>query len=191
MGDPERRAKVWPPAAVGWCLALAACGSAPAPQEDPPQTSQQELDASWQVLVPSARVADDLFGQAVGIDHDTAIVGAPGSGKSTVMKNMIGLLPPLRGQVLFGDIDLFTSDPAMRERVIARFGVMYQSGALFGSMTLLFGGDDPLLGGPGYLDPMSIIGIFAAIFGISIAYEVLCGIGPRVPRRLRGCRARS
>ena len=40
-------------------------------------------------------------------------------------------------------------------------------------MTLLFGGDDPLLGGPGYLDPMSIIGIFAAVFGISIAYEVL------------------
>ena len=45
--------------------------------------------------------------------------------------------------------------------------------ATFGAMTLLFGGDDPLLGGPGYLDPMSIIGIFAAIFGISIAYEVL------------------
>jgi putative drug exporter of the RND superfamily len=45
--------------------------------------------------------------------------------------------------------------------------------ATFGAMTLLFGGDDPVLGGPGYLDPMSIIGIFAAIFGISIAYEVL------------------
>ena len=45
--------------------------------------------------------------------------------------------------------------------------------ATFGAMTLLFGGDNPLLGGPGYLDPMSIIGIFAAIFGISIAYEVL------------------
>ena len=45
--------------------------------------------------------------------------------------------------------------------------------ATFGAMTLLFGGVDPLLGGPGYLDPMSIIGIFAAIFGISIAYEVL------------------
>ncbi|MGZ8647951.1 MAG: MMPL family transporter [Solirubrobacteraceae bacterium] len=45
--------------------------------------------------------------------------------------------------------------------------------ATFGAMTRLFGGDDPILGGPGYLDPMSIIGIFAAIFGISIAYEVL------------------
>ncbi len=45
--------------------------------------------------------------------------------------------------------------------------------ATFGAMTLLFGGVDPLLGGPGYLDPMSIVGIFAAIFGISITYEVL------------------
>jgi RND superfamily putative drug exporter len=45
--------------------------------------------------------------------------------------------------------------------------------ATFGAMTLLFGGEDPVLGGPGYLDPMSIIGIFAAIFGISVVYEVL------------------
>jgi RND superfamily putative drug exporter len=45
--------------------------------------------------------------------------------------------------------------------------------ATFGAMTLLFGGDDPILGGPGYLDPMSIIGIFAAVFGISIVYQVL------------------
>ncbi len=45
--------------------------------------------------------------------------------------------------------------------------------ATFGAMALLFGGDYPLLGGPGYLDPMSVIGIFAAIFGISATYDVL------------------
>ena len=45
--------------------------------------------------------------------------------------------------------------------------------ATFGAMALLFGGSDPVLGGPGYLDPMSVIGIFAAIFGISIVYQVL------------------
>jgi RND superfamily putative drug exporter len=45
--------------------------------------------------------------------------------------------------------------------------------ATFGAMALLFGGDDPLLGGPGYLDPMSVIGIFAAIFGIAVTYDVL------------------
>ena len=35
-------------------------------------------------------------------------------------------------------------------------------------MQLLFGGDNPLLGGPGYIDPMSIIAIFAAVFGITM-----------------------
>lgn len=45
--------------------------------------------------------------------------------------------------------------------------------ATFGAMTLLFAGDDPVLGGPGYLDPMSIIGIFAAVFGISVVFQVI------------------
>jgi RND superfamily putative drug exporter len=45
--------------------------------------------------------------------------------------------------------------------------------ATFGALWLLFGGDDPVLGGPGYLDPMSIVGIFAAIFGITMVYEVV------------------
>src|SRR5688572_14142776 len=78
-----------------------------------------------------------------GIDFDVrhgevfGILGGSGSGKSTLMKNMIGLLPPIRGQVYFGDDDLWTADDAMRKRIVSRFGVMYQSGALFGSMTLL------------------------------------------------------
>ncbi|HET8756045.1 MAG TPA: MMPL family transporter, partial [Solirubrobacteraceae bacterium] len=45
--------------------------------------------------------------------------------------------------------------------------------ATFGALWLLFGGDDPALGGPGYLDPMSIVGIFAAIFGLTMVYEVV------------------
>ena len=47
------------------------------------------------------------------------------------------------------------------------------AGAAFGVLQLLYTGSDPLLGGPGYLDPMSVIGIFAAVFGISMVYEVL------------------
>ena len=65
------------------------------------------------------------------------ILGGSGSGKSTLMKNMIGLLPPIRGSVHFGDDDLWSADDATRKRIVSRFGVMYQSGALFGSMTLL------------------------------------------------------
>jgi putative drug exporter of the RND superfamily len=43
----------------------------------------------------------------------------------------------------------------------------------FGVLTLLFVGRHPLLGGPGYIDPMSIIGIFAVVFGLTATYEML------------------
>ena len=44
--------------------------------------------------------------------------------------------------------------------------------ATFGILTVLYSGEDALLGGPGYIDPISIIGIFAFIFGVSMVYEV-------------------
>lgn len=44
--------------------------------------------------------------------------------------------------------------------------------ATFGAVDLLFAGDNPPLGGPGYIDPMSIIATFAALFGITVVYEV-------------------
>jgi RND superfamily putative drug exporter len=45
--------------------------------------------------------------------------------------------------------------------------------AAFGALTLLAGGSHPLLGGPGYLDPMSVIGIFTAIFGVSLVFLIV------------------
>jgi RND superfamily putative drug exporter len=45
-------------------------------------------------------------------------------------------------------------------------------GASVGVLVICFGGDSPLLGGPGYLDAISLSGIFAVIFGLSIDYEV-------------------
>ena len=65
------------------------------------------------------------------------ILGASGSGKSTLLKNMIGLYEPMRGKVLIGGADVATVRGEERARLLRRFGVMYQSGALFGSMTLL------------------------------------------------------
>ena len=79
----------------------------------------------------------DNIGFTVRRGEVFGILGGSGSGKSTIMKNMIGLLPPIRGRVMFGDDDLWQGDVAARERIVSRFGVMYQSGALFGSMTLI------------------------------------------------------
>jgi len=64
------------------------------------------------------------------------IMGGSGCGKSTLMNILIGLKVPTKGKVLYGEVDFWGADPQTRERIIRRSGVMYQSGALWSSMTL-------------------------------------------------------
>jgi len=64
------------------------------------------------------------------------IMGGSGCGKSTLMKILIGLKEPARGRVVYGDINFWEADPQERERIMRRFGILYQSGALWSSMTL-------------------------------------------------------
>ena len=65
------------------------------------------------------------------------ILGESGSGKSTLLKHMIGLYQPLRGSILIEGKDIVTARGQQRLDILTRIGVMYQQGALFGSMTLL------------------------------------------------------
>jgi phospholipid/cholesterol/gamma-HCH transport system ATP-binding protein len=64
------------------------------------------------------------------------IMGGSGSGKSSVLRAMIGLVEPLRGEVLFDGVSLWQADDAERSWLTRRFGVLYQGGALWSSMTL-------------------------------------------------------
>ncbi|MGD8500855.1 MAG: ATP-binding cassette domain-containing protein, partial [Phycisphaerales bacterium] len=64
------------------------------------------------------------------------VMGGSGCGKSTMMTILIGLKSPAKGKVFYGDVDFWESDPETRDRIIRRAGVMYQSGALWSSMTL-------------------------------------------------------
>jgi len=64
------------------------------------------------------------------------IMGGSGCGKSTLLRHLIGLKEPARGQVFYGDVSFWEIDPAERERMMRRFGILYQSGALWSSMTL-------------------------------------------------------
>jgi phospholipid/cholesterol/gamma-HCH transport system ATP-binding protein len=65
-----------------------------------------------------------------------AILGGSGSGKTVLMKNIIGLYTPLAGRVLIAGQDIARAEGEERRALLRRFGVMYQLGALFGSMTL-------------------------------------------------------
>jgi phospholipid/cholesterol/gamma-HCH transport system ATP-binding protein len=64
------------------------------------------------------------------------IIGGSGCGKSTLLKHMIGLFPPLEGEVWIEGENLVSAQGEARSRLLGRFGVVYQSGALFGSMTV-------------------------------------------------------
>jgi phospholipid/cholesterol/gamma-HCH transport system ATP-binding protein len=65
------------------------------------------------------------------------ILGGSGCGKSTLLKNLIGLYTPLEGEVWIDDENFVAAKDNERLRLLRKFGVMYQSGALFGSMTVL------------------------------------------------------
>src|SRR5918992_720801 len=65
------------------------------------------------------------------------ILGGSGSGKSTLLKHMIGLYKPASGRILIDGEDIAAVEGEARRQILRKFGVMYQSGALFGSMTLL------------------------------------------------------
>ncbi len=64
------------------------------------------------------------------------IMGGSGSGKSTLLRHMVGLNHPAKGDVLFHAESFWGASPLERERMKRRFGVLFQSGALWSSMTL-------------------------------------------------------
>jgi phospholipid/cholesterol/gamma-HCH transport system ATP-binding protein len=64
------------------------------------------------------------------------IMGMSGSGKSTLLKQMIGLKRPARGEVLYDGVSYWEADAQEQERLKRRFGVLFQSSALWSSLTL-------------------------------------------------------
>ena len=65
------------------------------------------------------------------------ILGGSGCGKSSLLKNLFGLYEPLAGSVLIEGQDITDAHGEDRQKIMTHFGVMYQQGALFGSMNLL------------------------------------------------------
>ena len=64
------------------------------------------------------------------------IMGGSGCGKSTLLRHLIGLIEPARGEIWYGSENFTRAEPAARQEMLRRFGVLYQSGALWSSMTL-------------------------------------------------------
>jgi len=64
------------------------------------------------------------------------IIGGSGCGKTTLLKHMIGLIEPRAGEVLYEGINYYQSSEETQLALLKNWGITYQSGALFSSMTL-------------------------------------------------------
>jgi len=64
------------------------------------------------------------------------IMGGSGCGKSTLLKHLIGLIEPAKGEIVYDGTNFTTAPAEEREAILRRLGILYQSGALFSSMTL-------------------------------------------------------
>lgn len=92
----------------------------------------EELTARYGRNVVFERVSFDVRSGEIFV-----ILGGSGYGKSTMLKHMIGLYRPAEGRILIAGRDIVRAEGAERTEILRDIGVMYQMGALFGSMTLL------------------------------------------------------
>jgi phospholipid/cholesterol/gamma-HCH transport system ATP-binding protein len=65
-----------------------------------------------------------------------AVLGGSGSGKTTLLRVLLGLLPPSRGSLEIGGQEVIGVQEDQRTRLLRDVGVLFQTGALFGSLTL-------------------------------------------------------
>jgi phospholipid/cholesterol/gamma-HCH transport system ATP-binding protein len=109
------------------------------------------------------------------------ILGGSGSGKSTLLKNMIGLYTPLEGEVWIEGTDLIAATGDERRNLLRKFGVTYQSGALFGSLNVLENVRFPLDELTGMPEPLKELSALAKLKLVGLAASV-----EKMPAELSG-----
>lgn len=133
----------------------------------------------------TARFGDNTILEGVSFQVNRGeilvILGGSGCGKSTLLKHLIGLYQPAAGKVILSDIDMRTDDAEEMRQVKMRMGVLFQSGALFGSMTVAENVGLPIQEytdlSPGEID---------AIIRMKLALVNLAGYENHLPEELSG-----
>lgn len=97
----------------------------------PPHLSVKELTMAY-----GQQVIQRNLTFTVGKGEIFIIMGGSGCGKSTLLRHLVGLKAPAKGKVFHGPVSVFDASPRQRKELMRRFGILYQSGALFSSLTL-------------------------------------------------------
>jgi phospholipid/cholesterol/gamma-HCH transport system ATP-binding protein len=97
----------------------------------PARISVRHLDMIFGDYVVQKDVSFDI-----GVGEIFVIMGGSGCGKSTLIKHMMGLIRPAGGDAIYDGESFWQADPDRRTAMTRRFGVLFQGGALWSSMTL-------------------------------------------------------
>lgn len=93
-----------------------------------------------EVIGLEARYGDDIVLANVDLEifrgEILAIVGGSGCGKTTLLRHLVGLASPTAGRVIIDGSDITDGDEENFQRALQKIGILFQGGALFGSMTL-------------------------------------------------------
>jgi phospholipid/cholesterol/gamma-HCH transport system ATP-binding protein len=105
-------------------------------------TSTQSRGAEPHIIVKNVTMAYGSFVLMQNLNYVVnrgdvfIIMGGSGCGKSTMLRHLIGLIEPAAGEIIYGDFNFTRAEPQQREKLLRRFGILYQSGGLWSSMTL-------------------------------------------------------
>jgi len=91
----------------------------------------EELIAGYGEDIILDRISFDVYEGEIFV-----ILGGSGCGKTTLLKHLIGLSQPRSGKVIIDGADIFDRDAETFQKTLRKIGVLYQNGALFGSMTI-------------------------------------------------------
>ena len=114
------------------------------------------------------------------------VMGGSGCGKSTLLRHLVGLKEPAKGQVFYDNVSFWDSDSVGQVAIMRRFGILYQSGALWSSMTLAENVALPL-GEYTRLSPSQI----KDLVSLKLALVGLAGFEDFYPSEISGMRKRA
>jgi phospholipid/cholesterol/gamma-HCH transport system ATP-binding protein len=103
---------------------------------EPAQSSEAHIQVSQLTMAYGDFVVQKDLDFAIRRGQIFILMGDSGCGKSTLLRHMIGLKRPAQGDVFYDGDSFWDADDWRREEMTRGFGILYQSGALFSSMTL-------------------------------------------------------
>lgn len=96
-----------------------------------PFISVRNLSIGYGECVVQRNLNFDVFKQDIFF-----IIGGSGCGKTTLLKHMIGLIEPRAGQVFYEGVDFYAATSDTQLALLKKWGITFQTGALFSSMSL-------------------------------------------------------